>query len=273
VTPHFFAVSGVKLVVMSLATGGLYQLYWFYQHWQTIRLRTGERLLPVLRAFFGPFFAYALFRRIGAEAPPGQVSPLLLALVFIALGLLPAVPLPDPWSFIALLNILPLLEIQSQANLVNETKTPAADRNRRFSWPNVVGIAAGAALWTVAIGAMVQARSDPGSPLNLLAKAASAREGLPRTVDEGVKLIEVTASPRKLAYVYLVADEAVARFRGGPRRDDLRRDHTRAACERPDLRRMLDADVTLTHTWRSRANETLLTLTLTKASCQPSKSA
>jgi hypothetical protein len=269
VTPHFFAVSVVKLLVMNLATGGFYQLYWFYQHWQVIRARTGEPLSPPLRALFNIFFAYPLFRRIGAEAPPGQVSPLLLALVYITIGIALLAPLPEPWSLVGLLAILPLLEVQSQANIVNRTRTPTADANGKFTWTNVAGIAAGAAAWTVLIGGLVQAQRDPGSLLNLQARAVAAREGLPRTVDEGVKLIEVKEGPRKLDYTYLVADAAVVRFRTDAERDALRRAHTRAACDRQDLRRMIDANVTLTHVWRSRADETLLTLTITKASCGP----
>jgi hypothetical protein len=267
VRPHFFAVSVVKLLVMNLATGGLYQLYWFYQHWQIIRARTDELLSPVLRALFNVFFVYPLFRRIAADAPPGQVSPLLLALVYVAIGVASVVPLPEPWSFVVLLAILPLLEMQSQANQANRLKTPDADPNSRFTWANVAVIAAGAATWTVLIGSLVQAHRDPGSLLNLQARAAATREGLPRATDDGVKLIEVKESPRALAYTYLVADAAVTRFRAGALRDDLRRDHTRAACQRSDLRRMLDAGVTLTHTWRSRANETLLTLSITRSAC------
>ena len=268
-TPHFFAVSVFKLLVLNLATLGFYQLYWFYQHWRTIRARTGERLSPLLRTLFGPFFVFPLARRIAAEGPPGQVSPLLLAMVFISFGVLPALPLPEPWSLIALLNILPLLEIQSQANLVNAAKTPSASPNARFTWPNVVGVAAGAALWTVTIAAVVQARYDAGAPLNLLAKAARTREGLPQTEERGVTLIDVTPSPRQLAYEYEVSDEAVARIRSGPRPEQLRRDHTRAACTRPDLRRMIDAGVTFTHTWRSRAKQdTLLTVSVSAANCR-----
>lgn len=267
-TPHFFAISVVKLIVLSFVTGGFYQLYWFYQHWQTIRARTGERLSPLLRTIFAPFFFFPLARRITSEAPPGQVSPLLLAIVFISFGILPVIPLPEPWSLIALLNVLPLLEVQSQANLVNAAKTPSANPNRRFTWPNVVWIAAGAALWTVTIAAIVQARYDAGSPLNLVAKAARASTDLPETTENGVKLIEVTPSPRKLAYDYLVSDEAVARFRSGPRSGELRAEHTRAACTRPDLRPMIDAGVTFMHTWRSKAkNETLLTVEVNAKSC------
>ena len=37
--PHFFPVSGLKLVVMSTVTFGLYEIYWFYQNWWLVKQR------------------------------------------------------------------------------------------------------------------------------------------------------------------------------------------------------------------------------------------
>jgi hypothetical protein len=270
--PHFYAVSVVKLLLLNLATAGLYQIYWFYQHWQVIRARTGDRLSPPLRALFNVFFVYPLFRRIAADAPPGQVSPILLALVYVAIGVASLSPLPDPWSLIVVLAILPLLEVQSQANLVNAERTPSADANRRFTWGNVIGITAGAAAWTVVISGMIAAQRDPGSPLNLKLLAMTASEGLPRATIEGVKLIEVGDASREITYTYLVADEAVTRFRNEPFRTERGALHVQEACGRPELRRLLDAGVTLRHLYRSRTSETLLKVAVTRASCQPPSS-
>ena len=38
-TPPFFAVSLLKLTVLSLCTFGVYELFWFYRNWRLIKLR------------------------------------------------------------------------------------------------------------------------------------------------------------------------------------------------------------------------------------------
>jgi hypothetical protein len=268
---HFFAISVWKLAVMSLATAGIYELFWFYRHWQSIRERTGERLSPPLRALFNIVFAYTLFRRIGDEAPPGQVAPLLLALVFVAVGVASLLPLPEPWSFVGLLAILPLLEVQAQANKVNAVRTPEAATNSTFTRANVLGLTCCAAAWTLAIAAMVEARRDPGSAANLKAAAATAKRGLPRAVNDDVKLVDVIDEPRQLSYSYVVTDAAAPRFRDGPYRQHAGRAHIVEACGHEALRRLLDANVTIRHTYRDRAREALLVLTVKGADCGPAR--
>jgi hypothetical protein len=67
---HFFDVSVVKLVVMSIVTFGLYEIYWFYKQWQA-RKESGQDVLPLPRAIFAVLFAHALFKEaeeIGRDA-------------------------------------------------------------------------------------------------------------------------------------------------------------------------------------------------------------
>jgi hypothetical protein len=265
--PYFFAVSVAKFAVMSVATAGLYQLYWFYKHWQVIRARTGERLSPVLRALFNVFFVYPLFRRVAEETPPGQVSPLLLAIVFIAVGVASLLPLSEPWSFVGLFSVLPLLEVQSQANLANLRRTPEAPRNSSLTWTNLVGLAACAALWTLVIGGLVESRRDPGSPVSLKVLALNTQMGLPRSVETGVELVRVTDEPRQLTYSYRAADGAAERLRTGQVRDETRRARVAEACRQQELRRLLDAAVTLRHVYRTRSGDLLLTFAVTRADC------
>jgi hypothetical protein len=46
----YFAVSPLKLAAMSLATSGLYDIYWFYASWRQIERRTGLRKQPLGQA-------------------------------------------------------------------------------------------------------------------------------------------------------------------------------------------------------------------------------
>jgi hypothetical protein len=51
-----FAVSIAKMVVLTIATFGLYELAWLYQHWAAIRRRDHSDIWPVPRAIFGVIF-------------------------------------------------------------------------------------------------------------------------------------------------------------------------------------------------------------------------
>ncbi|MGY0646353.1 MAG: DUF4234 domain-containing protein, partial [Paraglaciecola chathamensis] len=61
---HYFTVSTFKLVVMSIFTFGIYDLYWFYRNWTALKKLERPEIMPFWRAFFAPLFAYSLFSRI-----------------------------------------------------------------------------------------------------------------------------------------------------------------------------------------------------------------
>lgn len=144
-TPYF-PVSTGKLAVMSIVTFGLYEIYWFYQHWTRERARTGEDLWPVPRAIFGVLFAYSLARRIRGQALAAKVlafgSPGLLAVAYFLIN--GTSQLPSPYWLIWLFAFLPLLPVQAAANRVNQQMAPAAPRNDSYGGANIVMIVLGA---------------------------------------------------------------------------------------------------------------------------------
>jgi len=143
-TPQF-NVSLVKLVVMSLCTFGLYELYWCYQQWEAIRRREGENLSPFWRAFFGPLWSFKLFPRLqaltGKHGVPAGWSGGGLALGWLLIHALWR--LPDPWWLASLLSFLPLLAVQQSINTLNAVAAPDADRNSSYSGKNVLIILLG----------------------------------------------------------------------------------------------------------------------------------
>lgn len=94
--PPFFAVSLLKLVVLSICTFGIYELYWFYKNWLLIKDREASAISPALRAVFAVFFCYQCLARIGDFATPA-----------LAKSRLAAGPLAVGWILTTLLNRLP----------------------------------------------------------------------------------------------------------------------------------------------------------------------
>jgi hypothetical protein len=149
----WFLVSIPKLVVMSLVTLGLYELYWFWKHWTRVKTRTGEDLRPFWRAFFVLFFCYSLFERLKVQAlergMPVRWTPGGLTAAFILLTL--TTRLPDPFWLAAFLSIWPLTSFQRTANALCLLDAPSADPNRSFSPANWVGIVVGGLLLLLAV--------------------------------------------------------------------------------------------------------------------------
>jgi hypothetical protein len=143
--PFFFATSTLKLVLMSVFTLGLYELYWFYKNWYLIRKRTDEKIMPFWRAFFAPLWAHSCFKHINASFTEGDstkdlgiVSCAILYFLLYALW-----RLPNPYWLVSFLSFLPLIPMNNAAIQVNLKQSPTFDGNRNFSKQNWIGIIIG----------------------------------------------------------------------------------------------------------------------------------
>lgn len=142
----FFAVSLPKFIVMSACTLGIYQIYWFYMHWRTVKEREKSDIWPAARTFFSVFSCYALFRRIVDVANslsirtiwwPSQMTILYLLATFSNIAI------PEKYVGLLFANVLLLLPAQAVANRVNAAASPSADRNSRLQGWNWLAIALG----------------------------------------------------------------------------------------------------------------------------------
>ena len=159
----WFRVGTAKLLLMCVVTFGIYEIYWFYQQWRHVQ-RRGERVQPALRTLFAGLFCYALFRRVSQDATErgvaGAPSAVGCAVAFIALAV--TVKLPDPWSTLSLLQLLPLALVQRAASAAALAAVPGADPNTRLTPINWVGIAFGVMI--LLLTAMAATLPPPAPP-------------------------------------------------------------------------------------------------------------
>ncbi len=152
-SPLYFAVSKPKLILMSLCTFGIYEIYWFYKNWQLIKKKTGQNIRPFWRAIFAIFFCHSLFKSVqdsvNSHGLQSGISPGWLTFGYIALSVL--WKLPDPFWLISLLTFLPLLPVQGVINDINTKSAPHAERNDRFSGKNIAVIILGAIWFMLAL--------------------------------------------------------------------------------------------------------------------------
>jgi len=63
----YYFVGRKKLIIMSLATLGVFTAYWCYRNWMVIKNNENLDIWPIARAVFSPVFAYSLAKHLGEQ--------------------------------------------------------------------------------------------------------------------------------------------------------------------------------------------------------------
>jgi hypothetical protein len=152
--PPFFAVTTLKLLVLSFCTLNLYQIYWFYQQWKFIKRHRDNDVFPFVRALIG-WYCFPCFQHISNAASENEISTEklhvnLLAAFWVVTNIVAWVA-PSPFNLILLLSTLFLLPVQAMANRVNATVAPNYDSKEKFSTLNWVAVIFGGLFTTLAI--------------------------------------------------------------------------------------------------------------------------
>ena len=145
--PPFFEVSITKLVVLSICTFGLYEVYWFYENWKRLNQRQGRGLVPMGRAMLAMFFCYPFFKLVkdeGNKVAAGDLPAAQLAAGFIITCL--CCFLPSPFLIVSDLTVFFLVPVQRVANRINAIQVPGRDTNNRFSAGNIATVVIGGLL-------------------------------------------------------------------------------------------------------------------------------
>jgi hypothetical protein len=147
-----------KLLLLSVLTLGLYNVFWFYRNWVRLRERTGQRLSPFWRSFFSVLWASTLFGEVKRQARDADVrsgwSPLGLALVY--LGLTSLWRLPTGWALLGYLTVLALVPVQHTINRLAAERGAKPDASFRLAHVPVF-VLGGIFLLLVVIGSLMPA--------------------------------------------------------------------------------------------------------------------
>jgi len=152
----YYPVSLPKFVAMSIATAGLYTVFWQWKAWRWARRYGGQDIQPFWRAVFAAIWLWPLFdqanRRLGAKAFPRWLGIGAAAIFFawwIANGFGENAEQTPGWLKPVLL--LGLIVWQLPVVLVvlrlNGAETEATRKNSRFTWHTVVALGLGLLLW------------------------------------------------------------------------------------------------------------------------------
>lgn len=150
--PPYFAVSTTKLVVMTICTFGLYEVYWFYKNWCLIKKRDAPAIMPFWRAVFSIFFCHGCFKHIQTAADKLGVKTFnadAMAAGWILTSIMWR--LPDPYWLVSMCALLFMLPVQNAANEVNAAAEPGHEPNSSFGGLNIAGIVVGGLLFVLGV--------------------------------------------------------------------------------------------------------------------------
>jgi hypothetical protein len=142
--PLFLYIPVSRLILWSIASSGLYGMYWMYENWRYIKERDKLQISPFWRAWFGVFYCYSLLLRMwhNEEARSVEVpsfSPWVLANGWIVLFCVSLIVLRLSGfssgypSFLALVaglipSFLCFVPVQNYINRVTQRRRP----NQRY---------------------------------------------------------------------------------------------------------------------------------------------
>lgn len=135
----FYAVSGIKLIVMSVFTLNLYTLYWFYKNFKCSRNRYSDQTMPFIRALLSPIFSYALFTTINSELENLTSSKKLHAGMLALLYVIPSILsqlLPPQYWLLSFLVCMPLVVANHRIIELNISENPNYQPHSKFTWIN-----------------------------------------------------------------------------------------------------------------------------------------
>jgi len=176
----FFYISTKRLVVLSILTLGLYDIYWFYKNFEAIRKSQESGfssswgvLASLIKAIFSIFFCYGLFKKIYENARDAGLevassTPSNLALLYIALFLaafldyiiLSLIGASQGWlDIIASLGfILPVIPVAQAHSLVVkcvQKSEPTKQFVQTISFVEIVTVLLGTVGWVFILSQLV----------------------------------------------------------------------------------------------------------------------
>jgi predicted nucleic acid-binding Zn ribbon protein len=142
-------------VLLTIATLGIYQYYWFYRNWKHFKIHKNLNISPGWRTvglfvpILGAVLAYRQFRDIGDFAKEAGVnktySPEWTFLFWLILQCL-CLLLPDSLTFLCFITIWPLAVVQKVLNAYWEKEQPGLPVRTSFSEGEVALLTIGAIL-------------------------------------------------------------------------------------------------------------------------------
>jgi len=152
-----------QLVLLSMATLGIYELYWFYRNWKHFRdhrgwdvspgWRTAGLVVPVLGLVLAYYQLKDVREYLEKDGIRETYSPGWVLFGWLALSALWR--LPDPFWLLSSFSVFPLVAVQGPLNAYWEKEQPGARIRTSLSGGQIALLVLGVAFWVLVIVGML----------------------------------------------------------------------------------------------------------------------
>jgi hypothetical protein len=154
--PFFLYIPVARLILMSILSFSLFEVYWIYKNWRYVKERDNLQINPFWRAVFCIFYCHSLLRRIHEDkdarsllvpsfSPNGLATGwVVLAIISNALSRVPGIPASVVAAFIP--TVLCLVPVQKYVNSVTERRS-SGHQFHRWSWGQNLCLVIGVVIW------------------------------------------------------------------------------------------------------------------------------
>jgi hypothetical protein len=144
-----------RMVLISVLTSGLYQVYWLYKNWQQIKQADRSDIWPIVRAIFGGITYFMLLSDLNLQTARRSLHESELS-AGIAVGYLltsMTFRLPDPWSLISVASVVFL--VPATKRIWELSPQSARDRAGRWALRHTLITLVAVPFWALAIVGML----------------------------------------------------------------------------------------------------------------------
>lgn len=159
----FLYIPVTRLVVMSIISMGLYEVYWIYRNWCYLKERDDLKIQPFWRGFFGVFYFHGVLKAILADQQTNAIEKASFSagglatgwIIFVLLGSQIGRSSEATLSFLGTLlsmaSVLFILPVQNYINRVNQRITPPPPYTS-WSAGHIVCLVWGIIIWILILG-------------------------------------------------------------------------------------------------------------------------
>ena len=149
----FYTVGNTKFIILSVATFGVFPLYWFYKNWKVASIREDRAYRAFWRALFLPLWTFSMGSHF---IKYGEAAGITLRLATVPLGVLYLIfnlsgSLPDPYWIASMVAFVPLIPFEAAACALNNTEGQEGPTKPGYSWIQILLIVVGIGLACLAI--------------------------------------------------------------------------------------------------------------------------
>jgi hypothetical protein len=153
-SPYPYVVSLNKFIILSITTLTLYETYWLYKQWKSLKAQKDLKISPIARAIFSPIFIFSFLGNVAQNLKSVDNTQKLyagiLGVAYILIVVMTGVPdsvvpsLPNWYWLLGMLSFVPLIPAVAAVNHYWEKKSEGKVVVSKFGISNylwsIVGI-------------------------------------------------------------------------------------------------------------------------------------